>query len=145
MHCDIDQQNSIEHIRQVVEDIKVDRIDHGTNVVENPNLVATIRSRGIGLTCCPVSNSVVSKDFKGKEITTLLREGVKVTVNSDDPAYFRAYASENLEKMADGTDLSKAELVLLQHNAFEISWISSQKRDFFLHKLADYAVQNPGA
>src|SRR5271163_4338058 len=84
MHCDIDQKNSIEHIRQAVEDIKVDRIDHGTNIVESPNLVATIKSKGIGLTCCPVSNSVVTRDFKGKEIASLLRDGVKVSVNSDD-------------------------------------------------------------
>ena len=142
MHCDIDQKNSIEHIRQVLEVIQVDRIDHGTNVVEDPALVALLKQKNIGLTCCPVSNSVVTTDFKGREIIQLLRDGVKVTVNSDDPAYFRAYMSENMEKMADGTDLTKDELVQLQRNAFEISWLSSEKREVFMNMLDDYAAKH---
>ena len=89
MHCDIDQLDSIEHIRQAVEEIRVDRIDHGTNIVENPALVAEVRRRGIGLTCCPVSNSFVTSDMKAAEIVQLLGEGVRVTVNSDDPALLR--------------------------------------------------------
>jgi adenine deaminase len=142
MHCDVDQKNSIEHIRQVLEDVQVDRIDHGTNIVEDPALVALLKRKNIGLTCCPVSNSVVTADFKGKEITDLLRDGVKVTVNSDDPAYFRAYMSENMEKMTDGTDVTRDELVQLQRNAFEISWLSSEKRDVFINMLNDYAAKH---
>lgn len=142
MHCDIDQKNSIEHIRQVLQDIQVDRIDHGTNVVEDPALVALLKQKNIGLTCCPVSNSVVTKDFKGEEITHLLRDGVKVTVNSDDPAYFRAYMSENMEKMAEGTDLTRHELAQLQRNAFEISWLSSEKREAFVNMLDDYEAKH---
>lgn len=139
-HCDIDQVNSIEHIRQVVQDIKVDRIDHGTNIVEDSSLVEEILRYGIGLTCCPVSNSVVTKDFKGKEILTLLRQGVKITINSDDPAYFRAYINGNLEKLAGESDITNKELVLLMKNAFDISWISGRKRDTFLRKLNTYAA-----
>jgi len=138
MHCDIDQPNSIQHIRQAVEEIQVDRIDHGTNIVEDPRLIDVARDRGIGLTCCPVSNSIVTRDFKGREITSLLRAGVKVTVNSDDPAYFRAYANENMEKMATDTDLTKQELIQLQRNAFQISWISTWRRNHFLQKLDEY-------
>lgn len=141
-HCDIDQANSIEHIREVVTNIKVDRIDHGTNIVEDESLIEEIRKRGIGLTCCPVSNSVVTSDFKGKEILSLLRQGVKVTINGDDPAYFRAYVNENLELLARDTDVTKDELVTLMRNAFEISWISSHKRDKFLERLSNYATTN---
>lgn len=139
MHCDIDQQDSIDHIRQALNDIKVDRIDHGTNIVEDPQLVDFVRQKGIGLTDCPISNSVVTSDFKGKEILQLLRHGVKVTINSDDPAYFRGYANENVMKIAEETDVSRAELVQLMKNAFEISWISSWKREEYLQLLDDYA------
>jgi len=142
MHCDIDQNNSIEHIRQAVDEIGVHRVDHGTNVVENEDLVEVLKKKGIGLTCCPVSNSVVSSDFKGKEILELLRKGVKVTINSDDPAYFRAYMSENMEKMVEGTDITKKELVQLQRNAFEISWVSNWRRNHFLQMLDDYAKKH---
>lgn len=142
MHCDIDQQDGIEHIRQAVQEIGVDRIDHGTNIVEDPELVEMVRNKGIGLTCCPVSNSVVTSDFKGKEILQLLRQGVKVTLNSDDPAYFRGYVNENILKIARETDVTRKELVQLQRNAFEVSWLSSWRRDQFLKELNGYAVDN---
>lgn len=141
MHCDIDQEGSIEHIRQALEQIGVDRIDHGTNIVEDERLRDIVEQRGIGLTCCPISNSVVTADFKGREILDLLRNGVKVTVNSDDPAYFRGYANENMIKMASDTDATQAELVKLQENAFDISWISAWRREKYLERLHRYAEQ----
>ncbi|OQV06351.1 hypothetical protein CLAIMM_10928 [Cladophialophora immunda] len=138
MHCDIDQPNILAHIGQAVNEIQVDRIDHGTNILDSPELVDTIKTRGIGLTCCPISNSVVTEDFKGREILSLLRQGVKVTINSDDPAYFRGYVNENMLKMAEGTDVTKKELIQLQRNAFMISWISSWRRNHFLQMLDEY-------
>jgi adenine deaminase len=142
MHCDIDQKNSIEHIRQAIEDIGVDRIDHGTNIVEDPRLLEIVLKKNIGLTCAPVSNSVVTDDFKGKEIIELLRKGVKVTVNSDDPAYFRAYVNENLALVAEKMALTKDEIVQLQKNAFEVSWLSSHKREHYLGRLLEYAASH---
>lgn len=140
MHCDIDQKNSIEHIRQALEDINVDRIDHGTNIVEDPQLVAMVRDKGIGLTCCPISNSVVTKDFKGKEISELMKQGVKCTISSDDPAYFRGYMNENLAKMLEA-GMTHTDLVQLERNAFNVSWLSTRKRDHFLNMLDDYATK----
>ncbi len=140
MHCDIDQQSSIEHIRQVIEDIGVDRIDHGTNIVENPALVAVARAKGLGLTCCPVSNSFVTNDMKATEIVSLLRDGVKVTVNSDDPAYFQGYMTENFLALAAHAGLGKDELVQLSANAFQVAWLTHHARQGFLAELADYAA-----
>lgn len=140
MHCDIDQHGSIEHIRQVLEEIGVDRIDHGTNIVESPALVQLVKERGIGLTCCPVSNSFVTDDMKAAEIVQLLREGVKVTVNSDDPAYFGAYVSENYGSLAAYAGLSAAEVVQLARNSFEAAWLSPRALDGYLTELDAYAA-----
>lgn len=140
MHCDIDQENSIEHIRQCLEDIRVDRIDHGTNIVENPALVEEAKGRGIGFTCCPVSNSFVTSDMKATEIVQLLRHGVQVTVNSDDPAYFGGYMTENYESLAGFAQLSKQEVKDLAANAFGIAWISTKARDTFLAELNTYCA-----
>ena len=139
MHCDIDQKNSIEHIRQVLEDIDVDRIDHGTNILEDKRLLELVRERNIGLTCCPVSNSVVTADSKGAEIKSLLSDGVKVTLNSDDPAYFRAYLNENIHFMSEKMSLTKSDLIQLQKNAFDISWISATQKSTYISMLEDYA------
>lgn len=137
-HCDIDQKDSIEHIRQCLEVIGVDRIDHGTNIVEDEGLVEVVRKRGLGLTCCPISNSVVTKDFKGHEMKLLMDKGVRVTINSDDPAYFRGYASENLNMMHEGVDMGIEDLVKFQRNAFHASWISEGKREKFLAMLEKF-------
>ena len=145
MHCDIDQPGSLEHIRSALLDIAVDRIDHGTNVVEDPALVELVRERGIGLTCCPISNGFVTEDMKAAEIVQLLRAGVKVTISSDDPAYFGGYVTENLLALARAAQLSAADLVQLQRNALEASWLAPFRRDRLLAGLESYAAEATGA
>lgn len=140
MHCDIDQPGSIDHIRQVVTEIGVDRIDHGTNIVEDPALVDEVLRRGIGFTCCPVSNGFVTGDTKASEIVELLRKGVKVTINSDDPAYFGAYMTENYASLAAEAGLGAGEVVQLARNAFEVAWLSSRAREAYLDELDAYAA-----
>jgi adenosine deaminase len=142
MHCDIDQVGSIEHIRQALEEIGVDRIDHGTNIVEDPSLIEVVKERGIGLTCCPVSNSFVTSDMKATEIVQLLRHGVKVTINSDDPAYFGAYVSENYSSLAEFAGLSATEVLQLARNSFNAAWLTSRALDGFLGELDAYAVKH---
>jgi adenosine deaminase len=61
---------------------------------------------------------------------------VKITVNSDDPAYFGGYVTENLLALAAVTDLTSDEFVTLQRNAFEISWVSEERRSELLAMLA---------
>lgn len=137
MHCDIDQPNSIEHIRQALMDIGVERLDHGTNILEDPKLVEYVKTRGIGLTCCPVSNGFVRDDMKGKEILDLLHQGIKVTVNSDDPAYFQSYVSDDLYALAAKYALTKEDVVQIVKNAFEIAWISGEKKKAYLKQVDD--------
>jgi adenosine deaminase len=136
MHCDVDQPNSVEHIRQALLEIGVDRIDHGVNVLADPALVAEVKRRGLGLTVCPVSNRFVTDGTKSAELLRLLEEGVRVTVNSDDPAYFTAYVLENLLTVQKELDLTREQMITLQRNAIEASWAPPAVRDGFLAKLA---------
>jgi len=136
MHCDVDQPNSIEHIRQALMDVGVDRIDHGVNILEDAALVAEVKRRGLGLTMCPVSNRFVTDGTKAPELLRLLEEGVRVTVSSDDPAYFTAYVLENLLTVQKELDLTQAHMITLQRNAIEASWAPPTVRQAFLDKLA---------
>jgi adenine deaminase len=138
MHCDIDQVGSIDNIRTVLQEIRTDRVDHGTNVVEDPALVEELRSRGIGLTCCPISNRFVTNDMKAAEISQLLRSGVRVTVNSDDPAYFGGYIVDNYLALIEQAGLSSAEVVTLAENSFAISWIDDGRRAGYLDEVGRY-------
>ena len=142
MHCDIDQVGSIGNIRQVLEDIGVDRIDHGTNIIEDPELVRLVADRGIGLTCCPVSNTFVCANQKAAEIVSLLRQGVKVTVNSDDPAYFGAYVAANYLALAEDAQLTRDDVVALAKNSFEVSWLPDGEKRRYLDEIDAYAATN---
>ncbi|MBD8080393.1 adenosine deaminase [Cellulosimicrobium arenosum] len=140
MHCDIDQAGSIDNIRTVLEQVVVDRVDHGTNVVEDPALVEVLLERGLGLTCCPISNSFVSDDMKATEIVGLLRSGVRVTVNSDDPAYFGGYVADNYLALAEAAGLTCEEVVRLARNSFAASWLGVAQRDAYLAEVDRYVA-----
>ncbi len=139
MHCDVDQQDATEHIRQCIEDIGVERIDHGVNALEDPALVEAIRERGLGLTVCPISNSYVTDSMQADAIRQMLDLGLRVTINSDDPAYFPGYVQENLVAIAEALELTRAEIVTLQRNAFEVAWLPPDARAAYLAELDAYA------
>ncbi|MBF6465592.1 adenosine deaminase [Nocardia beijingensis] len=142
MHCDIDQPDSVEHIRQALEDIAVDRLDHGTNIVADDRLVELAKSKGIALTCCPVSNSFVTAEMKSAEIVGLLDRGLTVTVNSDDPAYFGAYVADNYLALAEQAGLGVDRLAELARNSFRASWLTPARQDAFLREVDDYVAAN---
>jgi adenosine deaminase len=139
MHCDVDQENSVQHIWQCLDEISVERVDHGVNALEDAALIAEINRRGLGLTVCPISNSYVTDGLKAAELKSLLDEGVRATVNSDDPAYFPGYMNENLIAVERAAQLTEAELVQLARNAFSISWLPVGERDRYLDALSAYA------
>jgi len=141
MHCDVNQENTLEHIDQVLNEIRVDRIDHGVNALESQALCAQIHERRIGLTVCPVSNRFVVQNLTAKEIRRMLQLGMLATVNSDDPAYFRAYVNENLIALHEAGGLSLAEIVKLVRNSFEVSWIDAARRAAYLAELDDYLAR----
>lgn len=142
MHCDIDQIDSIGHIRTCLMDIGVERLDHGTNIVEDPALVQYVIDHRIGFTCCPCSNSFVTEDMKGKEILQLLHQGALVTVNSDDPAYFQSYVCNDMYTLADKYGLTKEDVVQLARNSFAITWMPEEKKAAFLAMVDRYAAEN---
>ena len=144
MHCDVDQENSTEHIRQVIEDIGVDRIDHGVNSLESDKLCAEIVQRKLALTVCPVSNACVTDNSKSIEIKSMLKKGMRATVNSDDPAYFHAYMNENLARAQADAGLEKKDLVQLTRNAFEAAWLPQAAKDAYLASLDAFAIAEAG-
>jgi adenine deaminase len=140
MHCDVDQEDSVAHIWQCLDDIGVERIDHGVNCLEDDALVARLKSSGIGLTVCPISNSYVSDGLKAHEIKAMLDRSLRVTVNSDDPAYFPGYVGENLAAVAEAASLAKPELVQIERNAFTAAWITAEESAVYLRDLDAYAA-----
>ena len=141
MHCDVDQQDAVNHIWQAIRDIGVHRIDHGVNALEDQQLCDEIKRRSLALTVCPISNAYVSDSSKAEVIKAMLAQGIRVTVNSDDPAYFVGYMTENLLRVQKEAELSRSELAQLSENAFESAWLPRLTRDLYVAELKAYIRQ----
>jgi adenosine deaminase len=114
------------YIRDALDVLKVVRIDHGVRCEEDPALVARLAREQIPLTVCPLSNLrlCVVRDLRDHNLARLLRAGLRVTANSDDPAYFGGYIGANYLAVASALQLTRAEIIQLARNGFSASWLS---------------------
>ncbi|MFL9814529.1 adenosine deaminase [Stutzerimonas sp. VN223-3] len=110
-----------EYIWEALDLLKVSRIDHGVRAAEDPKLIARLIDEQIPLTVCPLSNTklCVFDDMSQHNILQLLEQGVKVTVNSDDPAYFGGYVTENFMALHDGLGMTEDQARRLAQNSLD--------------------------
>ena len=135
-HCNNRQSQSLETIRQCVRVLDVDRVDHGVDVVDDPTMLEEIKTKGLCLTVCPTESLNRPGPRFADEFRTLLDAGLRVTANSDDPAYFLdRYLPEILQELQQKIDLSEAELVQLSRNAFESAWLDDERKQQHLTRL----------
>lgn len=125
------------YVWQAINDIKVDRIDHGNRSLEDDALINRINHEQLTLTVCPLSNQklCVVKDMTKHPIIDMLRHGLLATVNSDDPAYFGGYMNENYGALIEQSNLTKSELKQLATNSFNGAWMSQERRSLFLSQI----------
>ena len=105
--------------------LKVDRIDHGNACLNDPALVRELVERHIPLTVCPLSNLKlnVSPTLEAHPLRAMLAAGLCVTINSDDPAYFGGYISENLLRCQRSLGLSMEDIATLARNSFSAAFV----------------------
>ena len=125
------------YVWQAINEIKVDRIDHGNRSLEDQTLINKINHEQLTLTVCPLSNQklCVVKDMAKHPILDMLGHGLLATVNSDDPAYFGGYMNENYQALIEQSNLTKNELKQLAKNSFNGAWISQDRRNLFLSQI----------
>lgn len=126
-----------EYIWGALDLLKASRIDHGNSALEDPDLVDVLGIYEVPLTSCPLSNLKlkVIHDMKDHPLKEMMERGIKVTVNSDDPAYFGGYLNDNYIAVADALELSKEEIVQLARNSFEASFITDGEKRAYLKKV----------
>jgi adenosine deaminase len=126
-----------EYIEEALDLLKVARIDHGVRCLEKPALVERLRAQGVPLTVCPLSNVKlkVFRRLQDHNLKRLLDAGLRVTVNSDDPAYFGGYVLDNYVECAAALGLSRAELAQLCANSISASLLSDTRKTVFLERI----------
>ncbi len=134
-----------EYVWQALDLLKVRRIDHGVRSIEDPALVERLRADGIPLTVCPLSNVklCVYDAMEQHKLKALLNAGLRVTVNSDDPAYFGGYVNENFLAAQNALGLTRDELHRLARNSFEASFLDDGPKHTLLAELDTYVRSVP--
>lgn len=119
-----------EYIIEALDLLHVVRIDHGVRCLENPKLVERLVAEQVPLTVCPLSNIAlcVFDSMEAHNFRQLLDAGLKVTINSDDPAYFGGYMNDNYLATQRAQNLTHAELIYVTRNAFEAAFMPDDAR-----------------
>jgi adenine deaminase len=114
------------YIWEALDLLQARRIDHGVRCWEDQALVDRLVDDQVPLTVCPLSNVRlgVFPDLEQHNLAVLLRRGLRVTVNSDDPAYFGGYVADNMAATAEALDLGHDEIVQLARNSFLASFLA---------------------
>jgi adenosine deaminase len=139
-HHDVDVRDSVEHMWQSLDIIGMDRLDHGLNAIDDPELVAALVQRGMCLTGSPVKRSTDPAPQDVNRITALDKAGVCVSLNSDDPAEFETgYLTNMLILFQEASDYTRADMTRLMHNAFKALWLPQEEKDDYIARLNAYA------
>jgi adenosine deaminase len=124
------EEGPASYIREALDLLFVERIDHGVRCDEDKELVEELIAKEIPLTVCPLSNLklCVVDDLREHNFARLLRKGVRVTINSDDPAYFGGYIADNYRRTAEALDLTAQELATCAENAVHAAFMSPTQK-----------------
>jgi adenosine deaminase len=125
-------------------ELKVRRIDHGVRSLEDPKLVKELAAKRIPLTVCPLSNVKlgVFPNMKSHCLKEMMEKGLRVTINSDDPAYFGGYVNENFTSAQKALHLTRSDIEQLARNSFEASFLPKTKKLAHIREINKFVKQS---
>ena len=131
-----------EYVREALDLLRIDRMDHGNRSMEDEALIARLAAERMTLTVCPLSNLklCVVTDLKDHPVPEMLRRGLHVTLNSDDPAYFGGYVNDNYRALAEAVGLSREQITTIARNSFEGSFLSEAEKAARMGEVDAYAA-----
>ena len=135
--------------RKPIDVLGVQRIDHGIRCLEDDRLVERLVEDQVPLTVCPLSNVSlqVVDSIAAHPLPAMLERGLKVTVNSDDPAYFGGYVDDNVDALIEAGLLAPGDLATLARNSIEASFADPRRKRQLVDELdaalADHVQNRP--
>jgi len=125
------------YIWSALDVLKVERIDHGVQAINDPALMARLLKDRIPLTVCPLSNLKlrVFPTLAMHNLGRMLDAGIVATINSDDPAYFGGYINQNFTQTFDALGMTAQQAYQLAHNSFGASFIGGSLKHQYIDRL----------
>lgn len=138
------EEGPAEYIWQAIRELEVCRIDHGVRAADDPELLRYLADTRLPLTVCPLSNTrlKVFDQMAHHNVLRLLEQGLCVTINSDDPAYFGGYMNANFQALADELGATASQLGRLSLNAVEASWLSLADKARLTRDIRSHAASH---
>lgn len=129
-----------DYVHQALDLLHIDRLDHGNRALEDAHLMTRLAREAMTLTVCPLSNHKlrVVDDLSDHPLDRMLANGLRATINSDDPAYFGGYIGENYRAVAAARGLSRTALAALARNSFLGSFLDDEEITENLQKLDSF-------
>jgi adenosine deaminase len=141
------EEGGPEYVREALDLLHVERVDHGVRSVEDPELLRRLAAERIPLTVCPLSNVrlQVVPSLAEHALPRLIAAGVVTTISSDDPAYFGGYADDNYAAVADQFGLTAADLATLAHHAVEASFLPPERKAALDREVEEWLCAQTGS
>lgn len=129
------------YVTAALDTLRVSRIDHGNRALEDTALTARLVREQTPLTICPLSNLRLRgvPEMARHPLPRMLRYGLKVSVNSDDPAYSGGYINDNFDAVHAAQPLTTADAILLATNSFSGSFLSAEQKRFWVDRITEQA------
>ena len=137
------EEGDVSYIEDALDLLQIQRIDHGVQAINSETLMKRLKEKQIPLTVCPNSNIElkVFENYKEHNIKELLDFGLNITVNSDDPAYFKGYMNQNFYNLCDNLPLSKEDIIKLVKNSFKSAFISDELKEEYIKQVDKLAKE----
>ena len=135
------EEADFSYIYEALDLLDISRIDHGVQSIKSAELMQRLKDEQMPLTVCPNSNIElrVFDTYKEHNIKELLDYGLNITVNSDDPAYFKGYINQNFINISENLPLTEDDIITLVKNSFRSSFISDELKQQYLNRV-DQAI-----
>lgn len=139
IHCvaHAGEEGPAQYIEESIDILGIERIDHGIRIMDDMKLVERVAKAQIPLTLCPLSNLKLQccPDLTKYKLREMLKVGLLVMLNSDDPSYFGGYIGDNYRAMVEYLNLTKHEIVFLAKNSFIASFLSKEDKQKYIDSI----------
>ncbi len=132
-----------ESIWGAINDLKIDRIGHGTKAAEDPKLLDYISGNKIPVELCPLSNlkTGVIESIEKHPFLTYLEKGIPISVNTDDPKMFGNTLAEEYEELMTTFKLSFNEVVNIIRDSIQTTWLDEKDKADLMREFDQYGTQ----
>ncbi len=131
------------NIAQAVNQLKVNRIQHGTRAIEDEDLMNLLVNEDVTLDMCPISNYKlkVIDQLENHPIKEFMKRGIRCTVSTDDPLSFNNSLVDEFNTLREQLSFTHLEIAELISNGFIVANLDSIQKQKFINQIKSEIIE----